>query len=66
MNGHNGRNMTAIELFTLLTNLFLQFFVKIFNSSMDKAETNPAVLVRVAEMIRVITEDVYVQVKFDG
>ena len=43
-----------------------QFFVKIFNSSMDKAETNPAVLVRVAEMIRVITEDVYVQVKFSG
>ncbi len=40
-----------------------QFFVKIFNSSMDKAETNPAVLVRVGEMIRVITEDVYVQVR---
>jgi hypothetical protein len=33
---------------------------------MDKAETNPAVLVRVGEMIRVITEDVYVQVQFDG
>ena len=41
-----------------------QFFVKIFNSSMDKTEPNPAVQIRVAEMIRVITEDVYVQASF--
>ena len=31
---------------------------------MDKTEPNPAVQIRVAEMIRVITEDVYVQASF--